>query len=169
MGDPDTGGEPRRVVTNLKGAVGVSPDGQRVVFLRDYLAQRETALIIADVFGGSERRLATGSFQDTWFEGPAVAWSADGKLISATQATIVGGYRMRPVSVDAETGKVQTLGSETWAQVGRTTFLPGNRGILFAASERILGAYQFWIAPFLPAVRRALPATPAGSAASASA
>ncbi|MBA2260667.1 MAG: serine/threonine-protein kinase [Acidobacteria bacterium] len=145
---PTLGGEPRRVLTNLKGAVGVAPDGQRIAFIRDYPGERETALMIADAFGGNERRLAIGSLQNSWFKGEGgVSWSADAKLLSTSQATIVGGYRVRPVVVDAVTGTVTLPGSATWTDVGRTAWLPDSRAILFAAREHIQGPYQFWIAP----------------------
>ena len=112
------GGDARRVVTNLKGAVGVAPDGQRVAFVREDRVKRESALIVTDTYGANERRLAVGSTLDSWFEGPAVSWSADGQLLSATQATVVGGYRMRPVVVEVGTGKVDVLGPQTVAASG---------------------------------------------------
>jgi eukaryotic-like serine/threonine-protein kinase len=145
---PSLGGDLRRVATDLAGAPAVSPDGQRIAFLRANLERREIVLITADAFGGGERPLATGSLTDAWLEARGLSWSADGRLISATQASIAGGYRMRPVAVDAATGAVQTLGTRTWAEVGRTVWLPGNSGILFTARERFLGPYQFWIVAY---------------------
>jgi len=144
---PTFGGEARIVLTNLGGAVGISPDGNRIAFLRFYPAQREVALMIADTAGGNERQLLTTSLDSTWFDEPGVSWSMDGKWISATQTSIVGGFQMRPVVIDAATGRLSVLGSQTWAEVGRTAWLPGNR-VVFAARERPMAPAQYWIASY---------------------
>ncbi len=145
---PTLGGEARRVVTGVKGPVGVSPDGQRVAFVCDFPAGRRQAIMTADAFGGNEHVLVANASEDTWFQDLGVSWSHDGSLISVTQASIVGGYRMRPVVVVAATGKVEPLDATTWTEVGRTAWLPGNRGLLFAARQGITGPYQFWTARF---------------------
>jgi Tol biopolymer transport system component/tRNA A-37 threonylcarbamoyl transferase component Bud32 len=142
---PSLGGEPRRIVKGIAGAVGVSPDGQRIAFVRFNAAQRESALIIADARGGNERRLAVSSTDDSWFAELGVSWSHDGTRLSATQATVVGGYRMRPVVIHADTGEIETPGSRTWAELGRTAWLPDNTAILFTAADRLASGYQFWM------------------------
>jgi Tol biopolymer transport system component/tRNA A-37 threonylcarbamoyl transferase component Bud32 len=142
---PSLGGDaPRRIVKGIVGAVGVSPDGQRIAFVRFNPAQRESALVIADARGGNEQRLAVTSLDESWFAELGVSWSHDGTRLSVTQATVVGGYRMRPVVVHVDTGRIETVGSKTWAEVGRTAWLPGNSGILFTAREHLVGALQFW-------------------------
>ena len=86
--------------------------------------------------------LAKSSVDSTWFATYGVSWSHDGRFISATQETIVGGYRIRPVVVDATTGEIKTVGVMTWPDMGRTAWLPGN-AILLSARERAQGPYQF--------------------------
>jgi eukaryotic-like serine/threonine-protein kinase len=146
---PALGGEPRRVARNLWGAAGVSPDGQAVAFLRGNTTRGEVAIIVADAFGGGDERVvAVSAINESPFDGRGVSWSPDGRFISTTQAMIAGGYRVRPVVVDATTGAVQPLGATTWADLGRTAWLPGNRAVLFTARERHLGLYQFWIVQY---------------------
>jgi len=147
---PTFSGEPRRVASDVAGAVGVSPDGKHVVFLREKRTEQTQTqtVMIADAFGGNERALLSSTMAETWFENAGLSWSPDGKLISTTQATIVGGYRMRPVVIDVETGKLSTISNDTWAGVGRTAWLPGSHSFLFAAQESIVGPFQFWIAQY---------------------
>ncbi|MDQ3420775.1 MAG: protein kinase, partial [Acidobacteriota bacterium] len=143
---PALGGDAERIATRLDGTVGVSPDGQRIAFVRLDHAKREATIVSVSVRGGDERTIATSSLESTWFDAVGMSWSPDGKSLSAAQSTIVGGYRMRPVIVDVASGKVTTLGSRTWPNVGRSVWLPGSTAILFAAREHLAGTYQFYIA-----------------------
>ncbi len=142
---PIFGGEPRRVLTDLEGAVGVSPDGARLAFLRRFRAERRIALMISDASGANTRQLASLSTDGGGFAPFGVAWSPDGKWISATQDFERDSFTMRPILVDAETGELRMLGTQKWLLLGRTAWLPGNR-LLFSAMERLNGPYQFWIA-----------------------
>ena len=142
---PVFGGERRQILTNVASAVGVSPDGQRIAFLRDVPHERRTTLMIADAGGDNERQLAAGQTGAS-FLAPGVAWSHDGKWISASQEIVTPSYHMRPVLVDAASGELHTIGEQTWVELGRTQWLPGNR-LLFTARERPEGPFQFWIAP----------------------
>lgn len=141
---PSLGGESHRVVSDIGGAAAVSPDGQRIAFVRHSAAGREALLLIASARGGNERRVATGSLDETWFEGTGVSWSPDGTRLSVTQATVIGGYRMRPAIVHIDSGQIETPGTKTWAELGRTVWLPGSGGILFTASETLETVLQFW-------------------------
>ena len=145
---PSLGGEPRRILSGLGGAVGISPDGKRIAFVRRHVPQRRAALMIADADGANQRELVTGSLDETWPETLGVSWSHDGALLSFTQATIVGGYRMRPAVANVATGRVEALSSTTWSELGRTAWLPDNRGILFTARDKIFGPFQFWIVSY---------------------
>jgi len=84
----------------------------------------------------------------TWFATSGVSWSADGKRLAVIQGTVVGGYRLRPVLVDVEAGRVEPLGSTTWVDLGRPVWLPDGSGVLLTARERSEGAFQFWIARY---------------------
>lgn len=99
-------------------------------------------LIVADADGSNERRLLIGS-KETWLDYPGLAWSPDGRRLAGIQASAVGGFRLRPVVVDVESGAIEPVGTRTWPQFGRTAWLPDNV-ILFSAPERVDGPHQFW-------------------------
>ena len=145
---PTIGGEPRRLITNVEGAVAPSPDGQRLAFARADATQLEVSIHIADAQGSNERKLTVTKVAESWIDPIALSWSSDGKLLSATGRTTVGGMRMRPLIVDVQTGQVQPLGTQTWPDVGRTVWLPNTSAVLFSAMERYAGPYQFWIASY---------------------
>ncbi|HXT69315.1 MAG TPA: protein kinase [Vicinamibacterales bacterium] len=139
------GAEPRQILTNLTNAVGVSPDDKRIAFLREFPNERRTALMIVDADGGNERQLVPGE-PGKPLSGKGVTWSHDGKWLSTSQGTAAGTEEW-PVVIDVASGHVQAVSNQTWVEMGRTQWLPGNR-VLFTASERARGAFQFWIAPF---------------------
>jgi Tol biopolymer transport system component len=143
---PLFGGDRREILTDISSSVGVSPDGKRIAFLRDVPRERRTALMIADAGGGNERELVAGNHGES-LSAPGVAWSHDGKWISASQEMFDAVPYGRPVVIDAATGELHRISEQTWVQMGRTQWLPGNR-VLFTAQERPDGPYQFWIAAF---------------------
>jgi serine/threonine protein kinase/Tol biopolymer transport system component len=143
---PTFGGERRQILTDIASSIGISPDGKRIAFLRDVPNEQRTALMIADADGGNERQLVAGDSAQP-LAAPGVAWSQDGKWISASQVLPAPSINMRPVVIDAATGQVHRINEQTWAQMGRTQWLPGNR-VLFTATQGPEGAFQFWIAPF---------------------
>ena len=145
---PALGGDARRVVADVGGPMTFSPDGTRIAFARGDLATREISIVIADADGGNQKKLASGSLDTVWFADNGVSWSPDGARIAVVQISVMGGYRMRLVLVDVETGRVDPLGSTTWVDAGRPVWLPDGRGVLFPARERSEGAFQFWIARY---------------------
>src|SRR5687768_11998051 len=145
---PTLGGEPRRIVTDIQGPVAPAPDGKRIAFIRIYPDERATALVIADVDGGRERQLARATVDDSWLSGVGVAWSPDGRFISASQFRVAGGFRAQLAVIDIETGKLQVLDAESWTDMGRTVWFPDSKHLLISARQEVLGAFQFWIATF---------------------
>ncbi|MDQ3419046.1 MAG: serine/threonine-protein kinase [Acidobacteriota bacterium] len=145
---PTLGGEPRRVATDISGPAAPSPDGARVAFIRPYPDQRGSGLVIADARGGGERRLAFASFTDAWLSGLGIAWSPNGKFISASQLSVAGGFRVRLAILEVETEKLQVFAAPSWTDMGRTVWFPDSEHILVSARQDVLGANQFWIARY---------------------
>lgn len=139
------GGEPRTLLTDISGRVGVSPDGTRLAFLRAFPQERRVALMISDTAGGNLRQLVTRDMGAGGFEDFGVAWSLDGNWISATTDDGANSLGKRLMIVNVDNAETRTLGARSWLLMGRTAWLPGNR-LLFSAMERANGPYQFWIA-----------------------
>ena len=140
---PALGGAPQHVVTHIYGGVAVSPDGQRMAFLRPDNVKRETALILSSATDGAERTLATGAFDANSLAWPGVSWSADGRSLAGSELVSAGGIQMRPVVVDATTGVIRPVGGRTWAWVSTVAMLPDN-AVVFGAAEP-LSPLQLWL------------------------
>src|SRR5262249_28435411 len=137
---PFLGGTPRRLVERLHSAVGWSPDGRRMAFVRSSPTGDETHLIVADSEAGNERvllrRHAPSGYFLGVFSGQAIgqnmnrpAWSADGRRIALLA---VDGLSQQVVVVEVDTGaerdiktSVYVYGSAVWLDAA-TIVINGN-------------------------------------------
>src|SRR5438128_2317416 len=104
---PFLGGTPKRLIDGVYSAMGWSPDGQRLAFVR--ISERTTALVVADRDGGHERTVATrrlpAAFNGVYHPSRSSnrpAWSADGRVIAVMGHTDNAAYRV--VLVDVASG-----------------------------------------------------------------
>jgi Tol biopolymer transport system component/tRNA A-37 threonylcarbamoyl transferase component Bud32 len=132
---PVLGGASRKLVVDVDSPVTFSPDGQRLAFVRGYPNQEESALMVANVDGTGERRLATRK-SPAYFRTEGPAWSPDGKSIAV-------GCWNEVVAVRVADGKEQTLASKRWGDVGRVAWLADGSGLLLIAFDAA-GRQQIW-------------------------
>jgi serine/threonine protein kinase/Tol biopolymer transport system component len=141
---PVLGGPTRKLLFDVDTAVGFSPDGRQLAFIRGYPQQSEAALMIANADGTAERKLAVRKDPESFtFQAPS--WSPDGGRIAAVVFTPEGGVEARVATVDVADGRPRLLGDRTWGSVEGLAWLPDGSGLVLAASER-KGAFshQVW-------------------------
>ena len=137
---PVLGGASRKLVVDVDSPVTFSPDGQRVAFVRENSNQHESALMVANVDGTGERRLATRK-EPAEFGSWGPAWSPDGKSIA------IGGMN-EVVALRVADGKEEALASKLGGTVGRVAWLADGSGLLLIAFDNA-GRQQI-LAPRLP-------------------
>ena len=89
---PSIGGPPRKILARIDSPITFSPDTKRIAFLRnDVVASKEYQLIVANVDGTGERKLAARKV-DAWFQEGGCGWSPDGKIIACPGEVTAGVY-----------------------------------------------------------------------------
>jgi eukaryotic-like serine/threonine-protein kinase len=134
---PALGGAPKKLIegvvnTNGAGPVTLSPDGQRLAFVREY-PTGESAVVIAQADGTGERRVASRQGK-AYFS--AAAWSPDGSRIACA-----GGGRNENgsaygdlIEVAVEGGPEKPIGGQGWNWIGDIGWLPDGGALLITAA-----------------------------------
>ena len=141
---PILGGTPRKLSSDVGSAVTVSPDGQRLAFIRNSPNEGEDALIIANADGGDERKLTVRKLPNFF---RSLSWSPDGKTIACGAGSFVPTYNTYVVAVSIENGREKQIGSQSWMFMGQVTWLANGNGLILAASEVGSGTFdaqQIW-------------------------
>ncbi|HEY0384787.1 MAG TPA: DPP IV N-terminal domain-containing protein, partial [Pyrinomonadaceae bacterium] len=130
---PVLGGTPRKLLDDVDSTVTFSPDGKRCAFVRGYPATRETSLIVANLDGTGEHKVATRKRPDTFsFDGPS--WSPDGSLIACGAGFVENGDTfMQVVAVNAADGSIRELSPQRWSWVGQVAWLGDGSGLVAIA------------------------------------
>jgi serine/threonine protein kinase/Tol biopolymer transport system component len=148
---PALGGVPHRILKDIDSPVAVSPDNKRLAFVRRYRGQNEDALIVADIDGANERKLASRRGADfIWTGGPA--WSPDSKMIATAAGSNTGGRHMYIAEINVDDGKEKPVSARRWATIGRVSWASYGsskaRGLIFSAIERGATMAQIWFLPY---------------------
>lgn len=141
---PVLGGTPQKLSSDVGSAVTLSPDGQRLAFIRNSPNEGEDAVIIANADGGNERKLAVRKLPNFF---RSLSWSPDEKTIACGAGSFVPTYNTYVVSVSVESGRESQIGSQSWMFMGQVTWLANGHGLILAASEVGSGTFdaqQIW-------------------------
>ena len=142
---PVLGGTPRKVLSDLATAVTFSPDGKQLAFVRQYHAVGEEALMIVNVDGSGERKLASRKGDDFFVmeSGCAPSWSPDGKRIAIGIGSNTGVQHVNVVAYDATSGEQQLLSKEEWGTLGRVMWA-GDGGVALVGHKAGSTSNQVW-------------------------
>ncbi len=150
---PLLGGVAKRIINDVDSPVALSPDGSQLAFVRNYPSTGETSLIVANVDGGGERRVAT-RVQPSPFSLAGPTWSPDGKQIASAVRTINGCLTNSDVlAVNAQDGTQTLLTQQTpghrWITMGQVCWLRDGSGILAVAWREPTYTFsdQLWLIP----------------------
>ena len=130
---PVLGGASQEILHNIDSPAAVSPDEKRLAFIRRSPENKETALILTDIEGKNERRLAIRG-AESGFTTSGVSWSPDGKSLAATVFQRENNRSSVQVAVvNADSGEQKVLSHENWTSAGQTVWLKDGSGILAVA------------------------------------
>jgi Tol biopolymer transport system component/tRNA A-37 threonylcarbamoyl transferase component Bud32 len=137
------GGEPRRVLSEVSGPIGLSPRGDRLAFVRK--VADNSILLIANLDGSGEEELTRRKKPDYISAGPA--WSPDGALIAyginADASNNQGGL----AAFDLSTRQSRAITNHRWRSMERLAWLSDGSGLVMPASADV-GAFSLWFVPY---------------------
>lgn len=144
------GGASQKILNHIDSPAAISPDENRLVFVRRNPENEETALVLTDIEGKNERSLAVRQ-SESGFTNSGVSWSPDGKLLSAT---IFQRENNRPTVqvavVNAESGEQKIISNENWISAGQTIWLKDGSGILTVAYRAVSPSLndELWVVSY---------------------
>ena len=128
------GGTPRKLFENVFILGNFSPDGKRLVFVRQFPERGEYDLMVANEDGSAEKLIRAYHLPEWLYTQPA--WSPDGKTIAICLFTGSGQNHARLAAVPVEGGEEKTIGgAHRWSAIMRPVWLPDGSGLIAAVSE----------------------------------
>lgn len=144
---PRTGGQTRRVLSDIDSPVAFSPDGRQFVYTRAIPRRNATEVRIADGENKANRLLTTVTDTYAFFQ-PGATWSPDGRTVAVSL------HRLREIpayalySIRVADGSVSEIFSSP-SPIGRPCWRPGGRGFLLELrAAQGQGKGQVWTVSF---------------------
>jgi len=138
------GGAPRQLIMDVDSPVSFSPDGERIVFVRQSTAARNSSLMAANADGTGQKPVVVVKYPASFaMDGPS--WSPDGKRI-AIGKSLKGDFQSFILeTVEVDTGAEARVGSREWDYMRQSAWLPDGSAIIFgSAAEKTSFNAQLW-------------------------
>jgi eukaryotic-like serine/threonine-protein kinase len=134
------GGASRKLVENVNDVGSVSPDGQRILFVRYLEKMQILSANAAD--GGDERVIHTGE-RDELFRDPQ--FSADGKSVFFSKRKSFGGIASWSlIEIPATGGAERSVFASSGERIGELTVLKNGRGIIINKTDDVSKLQQIY-------------------------
>lgn len=140
---PTLGGTSRKVLENIRGAVGLSRDGKRLAFIRTVpLPHRVDSLIVANIDGSAPQTLVRKEGQAYLDSGPT--WSPDDKTI-VCGASVGPDFLFESIDViPVDGGQERWITPHRWSHLSGTVWLGDGSGLMVLALENHTSELQLW-------------------------
>ncbi len=147
---PVAGGARKKILTGginrqTSGAISTSPDGNRLVFVREY-PDNESAVVTTNADGSDERKIASRQGESFFSR---VVWSPDGQRITCAGAKqdAKGSY-YDLIELDTQGGSEKPISPQRWAWIDDLVWLSDGRGLLMTAADEESGFSEIWEIPY---------------------
>lgn len=139
---PVAGGQAVKITSNIANPPAVSPDGNKIAFIRTDPVKHQDVLLIANIDGSAEREIAACQFPDT-FPSSSASWSPDGKLIALGMGRNKG-TENAIIAIPIDGGEKIELTPWKWAAYGGAAWESDGRGLIFSAREKGSRNLRIW-------------------------
>ncbi|HEV7681393.1 MAG TPA: protein kinase [Pyrinomonadaceae bacterium] len=144
---PVLGGTPRKIIEDVDTPLTFSPDGKQFAWIRNFPQAGETALMIANNDGSSQRKVASQSRPARFVAGPAIgpAWAVNADAVASPVCGPENGIdRCSIALVDVKSGASQAATAQQWSFVQQVAWSPQGTGMVVSAQEEPGGPSQIW-------------------------
>ncbi len=144
---PALGGVPRRIIEDVDTPITFSADGKQFAWIRNFPQSGETALLIANSDGSSQRKIASLQRPERFIAGSSVgpSWSPTAPLIAAPVAGPENGSDVsKIIAVDVSTGAKMDIASRRWPFVQQVVWMRNGAGVILTAQDTQRGPNQLW-------------------------
>jgi len=142
---PSLGGAPRQLIADVDSPIDFSPDGKKIVFVRQTSKNKTSNLIVANADGTGETNLAVLN-DPAYFSTNGPAWSPDGARIAVSETPNGDFMNFDVETVAVDSGTKTRLGSRNWGGPRQMSWLPDGSAIVFAApADKMSVNPQLWL------------------------
>jgi eukaryotic-like serine/threonine-protein kinase len=147
---PVLGGTPQTVDHDADIGVTLSPDSQRIAYVRwNNPNPGSFHVLVADRDGTNERLLMTGKLKSELYPPwQHLSWSPDGKVIALTSNPLPERIRSRILLIDVASGQSSSFGLSQDKLVTEAEWAPDGRGLYVVYSDQSAG-FDRWQIGFL--------------------
>jgi eukaryotic-like serine/threonine-protein kinase len=128
---PTLGGTGRKLISNVT-AVTLSPNGQKIAFIRNMSDIGEDVVYEADANGSNERKIAARKLPNFF---KSLSWSPNDNSLVCAAGSFVPAYNTYLVEIQLDDPKEKQIGSQSWPAMGEIAWVPDSTGLIFTAAD----------------------------------
>ena len=156
---PLPGGLPVPIKVGVDSQVSLSPQQDRLAFVRVDNDANLYSLVVSTIDGSAEKVLATRNEGDA-FNIYGLTWSPDGNFIVCPVRSWSHGYKVKLVGIDANTGDMHPIGDQPWFAILQIAW-QDDSSLVISARDQATAPFRLWRISYPGGVSQQLTEDPA--------